>query len=550
MRVVISLVVLCLGSAGALGQPRAVMVTGQPAPGTPSGVTFGITGGGQHMGVPIINNGTVAVFAAVTGPGVTASNMFGYWAVSPDFSVNLVARDGDVAPGTGGAVYSAVGGSEFPTSPMHVGLDGTLAFRGTLAVGGSVTTANNRGIWLGTPGSMQLLARTGDPAPGVAGAVYQTLGYSYIVPDGRVVHNGDLQGAGITTSNNGAFWISSLGNETLWVREGDVAPGTGGATWSLLGYHGTNSSGTGVFANNLTGGGHGIWSGTPGNMQLVYRTGSPAPGIAGATINSLNTPVILEDGRTVVQSNLATGSGGVTSANNSTLWIGTNDTDFQLLYREGSQVPVLAAGVNFGDFGTPPMARGNRVLFVNGITGTGVTAANNGAWFTWSASSGLSLAFREGDVAPGTGGALLGNPTFSPLNHGASPAITENGVVAWYTTLTGTGVNASNDTAIFLNDNGTIFLIGREGQTIDLDPGPGVDLATIANLSIVQHYFNNARFDTPLDGENQLAWLASFTDGRNAIMLSSVPEPSTYALVAVAASAVGFTSWRRRRKRR
>src|SRR6187399_1377333 len=85
---------------------HTVMInSGMPAPGTGAGITFG-SASPPAMGPPIVGNGRSLVTAGLVGPGVTTGvNDVGLWSFSFATGLEYVSRDGDVAPGTGGALF-------------------------------------------------------------------------------------------------------------------------------------------------------------------------------------------------------------------------------------------------------------------------------------------------------------------------------------------------------------------------------------------------------------------------------------------------------------
>lgn len=153
-----------------------------------------------------------------------------------------VMREGDPAPGTAGCLYSTpnLSGHCFSRST------GQLIFQ-TNMTGGDVTgTANDGGLFAGTLGNLQLVARDGDPAPtGVPGETYGAIFSSNfsVVDDGSVVFQSSIVGAGVTTANDMAIFGGTPGNIHVIVREGDAIPGM-----------------PGMFVGNTSGGG--ISSGT------------------------------------------------------------------------------------------------------------------------------------------------------------------------------------------------------------------------------------------------------------------------------------------------
>lgn len=83
---------------------------------------------------------------------------------------------------------------------------GSLAFQSE-PDGTGVTSANDTALWTGLPGAIQLIAREGDTAPGTGGAAFGHISASpRIADDGAVVFTTPLTGAGVTTHNNAAVW--------------------------------------------------------------------------------------------------------------------------------------------------------------------------------------------------------------------------------------------------------------------------------------------------------------------------------------------------------
>jgi|GEM_PF-5967772 len=164
-----------------------------------------------------------AVFDPDTNTGLFVGTLGGG---APD----LVVREGDAANGvTGGSMFQFLGES--------VNSAGGIAFRASVT-GGSVTAANNDGIWTnaGAIGSPPVLvAREGaivpvSPANRVAFSRFTTL---HMQDDGSVVFFAFLQNATavavVNSNNDGSIWRWSAGRLTLLAREGELANNTAGA---------------------------------------------------------------------------------------------------------------------------------------------------------------------------------------------------------------------------------------------------------------------------------------------------------------------------------
>ena len=106
---------------------------------------------------------------------------------------------------------------------------GQIAFRGHLT-GAGVNAANNLGIWLDRSGALELVARTGNPAPGTASGVrFSDLSLPTLNGAGQTAFRASLTGFGVTSSNNLGIWATdSNGALQLIARTGsplEVAPG-------------------------------------------------------------------------------------------------------------------------------------------------------------------------------------------------------------------------------------------------------------------------------------------------------------------------------------
>jgi hypothetical protein len=536
-----------------------VVKSGDAAPGTAAGITFGLSTGvtdpSPFIGPSINSSGTVGFIARVTGTGVTANvNDIGVWTKAPGGAVQYLARDGDpISVGVGTATLAAI--NSFPATSSA----GTVGFRGTLALGGSVTASNDTGVWAGTPGAFQNVVRESDTANGTGGATFTSFGDPFLMSGSTVAVTASLVvGGSVTSANDSGMWLGTPGNLQLFVREGATAPGAGGATFSGAPVPTVNAaSGTITFRGGLTGTGVttsnnvGIWAGTSSaNIQLLMRSGDTAPTI-GTAITAFGGITALADGSVAVNATAATG-GSVTTANNQGLFVGTAQANMQLAVRKGDPAPGEPAGVVLNGIGVP-IANGNTVGFRTSVTGTGVTTANDGVIFSWSAAGGLTTVAREGNPAPGTGGALFGAlGTASPLGFGQLLTIGPNGHVGFYAPLTGAGVNTTNDTGIWVQTDAGLRLVVRKGDQIDLGTPGSPDLVTITNLSLMDNSpsagVGTGSGYASVGGNFQVTWAATFTDGRSGVFVSVVPEPA--AVLGLAAGGLALGAWVRRRVRR
>ena len=257
------------------GSLPAVVLTGDAAPGTDAGVTFNSFSNVSQFSW----NGAVAFRALLAGPGVTASNQSGVW-VERNGALTLVARRGNRAiPGT---TFHSIGE---PVMNQH----GQTAFLGAL-VGTGVNPSNNDALWAEKENVLSIVARAGTSAPGLgAGFAFDTFGEPLLNGDSDVAFTATLQGASVTTANNGGVWARQKGVLKLVAARAAVAPeGPAGAIFDAFDNISLNSAGQVAFSATLVGDGvtdannRGIWAQTlAGALKLVVREGQTleiAPG--------------------------------------------------------------------------------------------------------------------------------------------------------------------------------------------------------------------------------------------------------------------------------
>jgi len=509
---VIAMVASLLAAGSGYGQVisfSTVALTGDPAPGTDPNVVY------SGFNLPVLNGaGQTAFSGNVTGAGVDGTNDEGIWSEGGG-SLGLVARTGDAAPGTGaGVVYGGLGG------PLLDGA-GQTAF-GALLTGPGVVFANEFGFWSEGSGSLSLLARKGDAAPGTGpGVVFDTVERLAFNASGQAAFWGILTGPGVGPGNRTGMWSEGGGSLGLLAREGDAAPGTAG----VFGEFSTSSSTAisingagqtafrGVIDSDFPG--FAIWTERGGSLGLVVRRGDPAPGTGpGVVFQSLLSPVAFNTaGQTAFAGNLD--GPGVDGTNQRGYW-SEGSGSLSLLARTGDPAPGTGPGVVYDLFsGSSLMLNGaGQTAFRSLLTGTGVDDTNDSG--IWSEGGGsLALVARSGDAAPGTEPGVVYDVFGRNSLNGA-------GQTAFRADLTGTGVDSTNDRGIWVTDlDGVLTLIAREGDLFDVDDDPQVDdLRTISGLDI--NFGGSGGEDGRPTGFNdlgQLAFQLDFTDGSAGVFI-------------------------------
>jgi hypothetical protein len=518
IQLVCLLAVLASSSAHA-DMLRTAALTGQTAPGTSSGVTFEGFGSFHKPQEPIIYQGPVlndvgqvAFRANLTGTGVDSSNNQGIWSEGSG-SLALVARTGNQAPGTPNGVNFSTDPALELFSPVLNNV-GQTAFYGGLSDG-------NLGLWSEGSGSLALVARNGQQAPGTPSGVNFTFDILYNNLDdvvfndaGQTAFRANLTGSGVTSENFYGIWSEGSSGLELVARLGSQAPGLpAGVNHGDLFEAGLNNAGQTVFFSMLTGSGinddndRSLWFGEPGSLELVARKGSPGP-VGGSFGELFNTLWINDAGQ------IAFHSAPLDTNVADHVWSNASSS-LALIAHSGDHAPGLSSGVTFDFFpGYLAINNSGQIMVPAIVAGTGVDSTNSaGVWL--ADSSNLTLIVRRGDHAPGTPAGV----NFDRFGLNSWPTLNDAGQVAFRSTLVGSGVDSTNDRGIWATDqSGELQLLARTGDLLEVAPG---DFRTIGALEFVGATGNSDGRASAFNNLGQLVFWASFTDGSEGVFVSN-----------------------------
>ncbi len=380
---------------------------------------------------------------------------------SAQADVSVIAHGGMNAPGTAVVFADSFGTPTIDDS-------GSVLFRAQLA-GTSVTAANDYGYWFGQGGGLQLQAREGEVAPDCGGATFAVLG-TPILSNGRIVFAATLTGNGVTSSNNQGLFAGVPGNIRLVMRKGTQAPGQpAGCLYGQINEFAVNSMGNVAFRSTLSGTGVTTTNDTAVSLVIAgvpmigVREATPLPSIsATAAVGDLATGNLTLNALNEVECvSTVTGAGAGTTQG---LWR-ISATGVQIVGRSRLAAPGTPTGQTWLDFFATTATTGTgRSAFTATLQGTGVNTGNNVG--LWVGSPGLvSLAVRGGDAAAGT---TLYFQAFS-----TTPHVNSLGDIAFAASLWGNGVTTSNNCGVWASQGGTVGLVAQAGQQV---PGfaPGV----------------------------------------------------------------------------
>ncbi len=294
------------------------------------------------------------------------------------------------------------------------------------------------------------VAVTGDVAPGTGGATWELFLPVVLNASGEVAFTATLaQGGAVDATNDLGMWSEGGGALALVERQGSPAPG--GGTWDVaIAPPALNDAGQVAFRASTTAPGQvGVWSEGSGALAPVALSGQQAAGAPAGQLYAgpLSEPAFNDAGEVAFHGGLT--GGGVTTDDDRAVWAGPTG-GLAMVAREGGLAPG-AGGASFVGFeGT----------LVDGAGGVAFRATlDDGGTGIWAGpAGGLQLAARDGSAAAGTSGQFA-NFVAGDLN--------DQGKVAFHAGLeVGVGgVTAGDDRGVWAGAPGALALVAREGQT-------------------------------------------------------------------------------------
>lgn len=384
---------------------------GEVAPGT-GGAIF------QDVNRPVLNDlGEVAFSAVLTGAGTSTTNDYAFFTEGGGGGLRLSAREGDEAPGTGGGIFNF---AALPVERYDLNEQGTTVFSGQVQPAGSPAFIREPMLFADIGSGSVAIVKPGDPIDGVAGSLEYGLAFDPSLNNsGTIAFSAFFSRDGGATFEAGQFVREANGQANLVAFNGGEAPGTGGKIFTNILTANVSDSGTIVLSStfNEPGGdfsteGRGIFSDRDGTLSVVTRDGDVAPGTSGKTFRGFASATINSTGEVAFHG-----------------------------FLDDNSVPI----------------------------GPGIFSEGGGG--------GLRTVAVEGEDAPGTdtlgfGPAMFG-PQFSRTN-GDRLSMNEAGDLVFTNILRGPGIFSGNNDALFVETDGVLQLLARQGDVI-----PGIEGFTV-----------------------------------------------------------------------
>ena len=432
-------------------QRKMLAVGGGAVAGEPSGTRF------LTFGRPALDSLGGAAFTATlqTAAGVVKAVLVGDPA-------QVVARTGDVAPDTGGAIFESF-------DPPLISEAG-IAFSAKLRHGAGVDATNDTGVWTTARSSrLEMVARQGSAVPDVAGGTVQR------------IRTFSLRGADL------ALWLRLTAgpnddvlvnlNTSGWSRllgEGDVVAGASPVkTFSVFtpamdapGQDRWHAPGALAVVATFQNGKKAVLELRPGQpARVLANYFSPAPaGLGQGRWIDFGLPAVGAAGITVLRGQQRAGLGAVSEADDHAIIASEGDATQVRVIRENDSAPGLA-GVRFGRPADPVVNDQGHIAFLAALRGAGVTPLNHTSLWTGAHGS-LRMVARTGDLARDAAGAPQPGVRYASFRSFGLPDGVRVGPL-FIASLTGSGVTAENQTALFATDSaGLVRMLLRTGDRV------------------------------------------------------------------------------------
>ena len=290
---------------GGSGTVTEIAREGSQVPGASNGVMFAFTG----FNPPVFNeSGQVAFITSLTGNEVTADNDTAIYRDNASGILSLVAREGGLPSNADdGVVFTS-----FQTPMLNA--SGQITFRATITP--DVSGVSDQGIYSESSGSLTSFVLAGDQVPGLADDVVFN-DFNFPIPLnslGQTAFLSSFLDLGGNLDNRRGIFSGGSGSLSLIAREGDEAPGDAdGAMFTNFGFPVFNDSGHTAFVGFLFGpevdfNTGAIYSDASGSLVEIARENTPVPGAGSVVFDSFSRPVLNTSGQIAFASSV-TGSG-------------------------------------------------------------------------------------------------------------------------------------------------------------------------------------------------------------------------------------------------
>ena len=487
---------------------------GLPGRGVPADAVF------STFGAPSINDLGEVAFAA----NYSSASGAGAVIVGPQLDertvADVLASTDQLPPGPAGTpVLTDVVFASFKDPVLNSG--GKIAFIAGLKSASADRANSGSGIWTNTGGTLRLLAREGDDAPGTSGS-YRS--FTSIALDDATATGSTLAfvaaldggaSAGVRSSNDLGLWMAR-GSDTpeLVLREGQSLP-IGGRAGTVKSFRALTA------LPGAAGQGHGVAAGSVvaqvkftdrrqallrfkggGQVEVIAETGDSMADSTAKSFSSL-TQTDRSDAAFIVKLDS-------TPTNDEAVFDDLNNTTRQRVAREGEAAPDTDA--NFSSFHAVVNGEGAAAAFLASLRGGSASrSTDTGIW--WMHGETLSLVAREGTPAAGVAGGVWSKFQSLALPDGSAGPL-------FVATLRSKPATRKSSTGLWAVDSsGAPQLLLRTGGEVQV----GAEAKGLRDFTALNAVSGSPAQTRSFNSAGQLIYRALFTDGTEAIQTIALP---------------------------
>jgi hypothetical protein len=496
MREVLVCVVVVMQTANCFaGSLRTIVLSNRQAPGTSD--TF------AWLADADLNNFGAVAFRA----RLTSSSLYGLWLSSASSEASMIAPP------------------DYGYFDVELNDRGDVAYRG---YGGEHYGLKVRNA----DGTLRVAAAHGAPAPGISPPGNFLSSYNFTPLS--LNNNGDIAFSGATNTNRG-LWRENAAAPSFIAKSGDIAPADPqGRPFYQFEAVRVNDAGQVLFTTqNLEN--NPYPTSVPGGAYLANANGAierlAGPGdhlvTDRGTLNVVNAygAELNKLGDALLQTDLDTGHALIVHSS----------TGSTVVAHEGD--PIGDEHVFY--FNNPVISEAGDVGYIAAMIDG--QAIPNETYMVMKRSPGQDpqVIARTGLPAPGTTPGQVYGRFGSGIGMGLR--INSFGQVAFGGPVVDSTTGQNTGFGIWAQDrNGVLHLVAKNGDTIDVDDGPGTDYRTIYSGDYAMFALNagadggtQGRGPSFFNDRGEVLFYAVFTDGTSGIFVSSVaavPEPSTFVV--------------------
>ncbi len=337
-----------------------------------------------------------------------------YYRKATDVSATMVLQMGDEVPGFAGSRNDIL-------NQIRLNNSGLLAFRPDFFQANGVAQG---AIFTFDGAALQQVISGSDLAPGAGGAAFgRAMSLLGLNDAGEIAFSAPLIPPGSPLTAQTTLYIKPAGGTPVRVAGlGDVAPGTGGGTFSTFGFGGFNNRGEQLFSATIVGGAttSGLFVGdVTGTVRKVVALNDPNP--SGGTFTAIGNAAFLNN------------AGQVGFQSGSALYVDTPMSGITRVVVNGDPVPAPVGGTLGTAFQLQAFGDGGDLVFLANLVGNG-GITNNGLFRRRSGNPLEMVAYRNQPV--GAPGQIFNSPlsTGSPF---AGISVNATGTVSFRSALTG-----------------------------------------------------------------------------------------------------------------